>query len=157
LRIAADVDERDIAQVRMGAAVAARAEGFPNQAFAAAVTNIRLQGDASSRTFRVEANLPADTRLMIGMTVDTDIVTAERPDALLVPAGAVLHEPPQGGRPGAAYVLRIEDGRARKIAVQTGAVGPDRIELTGDVSEADALINAPPDNLKAGQAVRAAP
>jgi RND family efflux transporter MFP subunit len=157
LRIAADVDERDIAQVRMGAAMAVRAEGFPDQAFPAAVTNIRQQGDASSRTFRVEANLPADTKLMIGMTVDADIVTAERRDALLVPAAAVLHGPPQGGRPGPAYVFRIEDGRARRVPVQTGAVGPDRIEVVDGVSESDALINAPPDGLKAGQAVRAAP
>ncbi len=157
LRVAADVDERDIAQVRMGARVAVRAEGFPDQAFAAAVTNIRLQGDTSSRTFRVEANLPADTRLMIGMTVDTDIVTGERHDTLLVPASAIAHDPPRGGRPGAPYVLRIEAGRARKVAVETGAIGPSKVEIVSGVGEADLLVDAPSAGLNDGQAVRAMP
>jgi RND family efflux transporter MFP subunit len=53
-RIAADVDERDIAGVALGAALAAHADGFPDEAFEAKVTNIRRQGDASSRTFRVK-------------------------------------------------------------------------------------------------------
>src|SRR5271165_4708066 len=48
-RIAADVDERDIAGVKLGAALAAHADGFPDEAFEARVTNIRRQGDASSR------------------------------------------------------------------------------------------------------------
>lgn len=50
-RIAADVDERDIAGVTLGATLAAHADGFPDEAFEAKVTNIRPQGDASSRTF----------------------------------------------------------------------------------------------------------
>ena len=106
LRIAAEVDERDIADVRFGAALAARADGFPGQTFQAEVTNIRRQGDTGSRTFRVEADLPTDTKLLIGMTVDVDIVTGERDHALLVPASAVGHEASQGGSPGPAYVLR---------------------------------------------------
>ncbi len=157
LRVAADVDERDIAQVLLGAAVAVRADGFPGQAFPAAVTNIRRQGDTSLRTFRVEADLPADTRLMIGMTVDTDIVTAERHDALLVPVAAVGHGPPQGGRPGAAYVFRIEQGRARRVSVQTGAVGPEKVELLTGVSDNDTLVGAALERLKDGQAVRPRP
>src|SRR5271165_2897164 len=126
-RIAADVDERDIAGVRMGAKLAAHADGFPDEVFQAKVTNIRRQGDASSRTFRVEADLPADTKLMIGMTVDVDIVTGERPNALLAPPSAVGHGPSQGGRPGAPYVVVVDQGHAKRVAVETGAVGPAKI------------------------------
>ena len=93
------------------------------------MTNIRRQGDASSRTFRVEADLPADTKLMIGMTVDVDIVISQRANALLVPAGAVAHGPSQGGRPGAPFVFVVEDGRARRVDVKTGAVGTAKVEI----------------------------
>ncbi len=98
----------------MGAPIAAHADGFPDQVFEARVTNIRRQGDSSSRTFQVEADLPVDTPLMIGMTVDVDIVTAERDNALLVPASAVGHGPSTGGRPGAPFVVVVDHGRARR-------------------------------------------
>ena len=143
LRIAADVDERDIAQVRMGAAVAIHADGFPGEAFAAQVTNIRRQGDTATRTFRVEAELPGGTRLLIGMTVDVNIVVAERPDALLLPPGAVHHDPPQGGQPGAAYVLQPVEGRARRLDVELGAAGATAIEVRRGLTAGSQVIASP--------------
>ena len=156
-RIAADVDERDIAGVRLGAPLAARADGFPDEAFEAKVTNIRRQGDASSRTFRVEADLPADTKLMIGMTVDVDVVVNEKPDALLLPAGAIAHGPSQGGRPGAPFVFVVEDGRARRVDVKTGAVGTAKIEIVSGLKDNDSVVADPTDRLRDGQAVRISP
>jgi RND family efflux transporter MFP subunit len=103
-RIAAEVDERDIAGVQLDAAIAAHADGFPDEIFKARVTNIRRQGDTGSWTFRVEADLPADTKLTIGMTVDVDVVVGQRQNALLVPARAVAHGASLGGRPGVPYV-----------------------------------------------------
>jgi multidrug resistance efflux pump len=49
-RIAADVDERDIAGVKLGAALAAHADGFPDEAFEAKGTNIRRQTWRSAET-----------------------------------------------------------------------------------------------------------
>ncbi|MDA8249260.1 MAG: efflux RND transporter periplasmic adaptor subunit [Rhodospirillales bacterium] len=155
LRIAADVDERDIPQVRMGARVAIRADAFPGEVFDANVTNIRGQGDAASRTYRVEAELPRDTRLMMGMTVDTNIVVATRADALLVPTAAVRHAPAKGGLPGAAYVFRVlPDGVARRTAVTLGAEGPEAAEVRGGLAADATLVADPPENLKDGMRVR---
>ena len=155
-RIVADVDERDIAGVRMGAKLAAHADGFPGEIFQAKVTNIRAQGDASSRTFRVEADLPPDTKLMIGMTVDVDIVTAERADALLVPANAVGHGPSAGGRPGAPFVVVIENGRVRRADVETGAVGQSKVEIRSGLAESETIAIEAADSLRDGQSVRVA-
>ncbi len=156
-RIAADVDERDIAGVRMGAPLAAHADGFPDNVFQAKVTNIRRQGDASSRTFRVEADLPADTKLMIGMTVDVDIVTGERPNALLAPPSAVGYGPSQGGRPGAPYVVVVDQGHAKRVAVETGAVGPAKIEILRGLADDATIVRDGPDRLKDGESVRIGP
>lgn len=155
LRVAADVDERDIPQVRLGAHAALRSEAFPEQAFSADVTNIRRAGETTTRTFRVEANLPAGTPLRIGMTVDVNIVTSERKNAVLVPALAVRHDPPLGGRPGPAFLFRAEDGRAVRTVVETGAVGADVIEVRRGVSETSTVLAAPPDGLKDGQRIHA--
>ncbi|OJW25248.1 MAG: hypothetical protein BGO51_27915 [Rhodospirillales bacterium 69-11] len=157
LRVAADVDERDIAQVRMGARMAIHADAYPEEAFVAEVTNIRRQGDTATRTFRVEADLPADTKLFIGMTVDTNIVVAERPDALLLPPDAVRHDAPQGGRPGPATVFRVTDGVARRVPVTPGATGPSAIEIREGIGPEDAIVRAPPADLADGMRVRVRP
>ncbi|MCC6718256.1 MAG: efflux RND transporter periplasmic adaptor subunit [Acetobacteraceae bacterium] len=153
LKVAADVDERDIARVHMGAKVAIRAEAFPGKAIAATVTNIRGRGDTATRTFRVEADLPPDTGMLIGMTVDVNLVVAERDGALLVPPTAVRHAPPRGGRPGAAHVFRVVDGHARLTPVELGAAGPAAIEIRAGLADGAVLVADPPAGLADGQAV----
>jgi len=155
LKIAADVDERDIARVRIGTRVAIRADAFPGRAIAATVTNMRGRGETATRTFRVEATLPPDTGLLIGMTVDVNLVVAERAAALLVPPATVRHAAPLGGRPGAAHVFRIIDGRARRTPVELGAVGPAAIEIRSGLDETAKLIADPPAGLADGDAVAA--
>ena len=156
-RVAAEVDERDIAGVQIGAPIAAHADGFPDEVFEAKVTNIRRQGDAGARTFRVEADLPADTRLMIGMTVDVNVVVGQRDNALLVPAGAVAHGPSLGGRPGAPYVFVVEAGRARRVDVKTGAVGASTIEIRSGLTDGDRVVVNPSDRISDGMPVRVQP
>ena len=101
----------------------------------------------------MEANLPPDTGLLIGMTVDVNIVVAERPHALLVPPSAIRHDPPQGGQPGQAYVFRLENGRARRTNVTPGAAGPAAIELLTPLPPDTTLIANPPAGLADGAAV----
>lgn len=153
LKIAADVDERDIARIQMGAKVAIRAEAFPGRAIAASVTNMRGRGETATRTFRVEAILPPDTGLLIGMTVDVNLVVAERQNALLVPPTAVRHAAPQGGRPGAAHVFRLVDGHAKRTPVELGAVGAAAIEIRTGLDDTMPLLADPPAGLADGAAI----
>ncbi len=154
LRVAADVDERDIPLVRIGAPVALRSEAFPAEPFTAKVTNIRQAGEVTTRTFRVEADLPAGTKLRIGMTVDVNVVTAERRDSMLVPARAVRNDPPLGGRPGAAYVFRVVDGHTVRTPVETGAVGADVTEIRSGLADGATIVADPPTGLRDGQKIR---
>lgn len=153
LKIAADVDERDIARIRLGTKVAIRADAFPGSAIAATVTNIRGRGESATRTFRVEATLPADSRLLIGMTVDVNLVIAERENALLLPPSAVRHDPPKGGQPGPAFVFRLVDGRALRTPVELGAAGPTALEIRAGLTDTTAIIANPPASLADGAAV----
>ena len=155
LRVAADVDERDMPQIHPGAPVAIRADAFPGEVFRAKVTKIRWQGDTATRTYRVEATLPADTKLLIGMTVDTNIIVSDQPDALLVPPAAVRHDPPEGSRPGAAYVFQVKDGRTERTNVVLGATGPDAIQIRSGLPPNATILAQPPDGLTSGRQVRA--
>jgi HlyD family secretion protein len=91
------------------------------------------------------------------MTVDVDIVLSERVNALLAPAAAVAHGPSRGGRPGAPFVYVVEDGRAKRVEVRTGAVGTAKIEIVSGLSDGDSIIQDPPDRLADGKPVRVAP
>jgi RND family efflux transporter MFP subunit len=147
LRITADVDERDVARLAVDMPALIRADGFPGRSFQARISEITPQGDATGRVFRVRLSLPPDTPLKPGMTVETNMITARRAQAVLAPSSAVSK--------GAVWV--VADGRARRRVVAVGVSGPDRTEITGLPAGAS-VIASPPPKLKDGDrvAVRAA-
>lgn len=92
------------------------------------------------------------------MTLDVNVIVAERRDALLVPASAVQRDPPRGGRPGQSYVWRVgEDDRVGRVPVTLGAEGPARVEVKEGVAPDERLLEAPPAGLSDGERVRVRP
>lgn len=146
LRITADVDERDIARLKPGVQALIRSDAFPGRAFEGRVSRITPAGDAKGRVFRVRIALPADSGLPPGMTVETNLVTDRRSNAVLAPSSAV--------RDGMIWTVR--DGRARRAPVQIGAVGGDLTEVRSGVAAGDVVIAKPPADLRDGQRVRIA-
>ena len=143
LRIVSDVDERDIPRVKIGTRIAAKSEAFIGEVFESNVDVIRPVGDSATRTYRVDSFLPDSTKLMAGMTVDVNIVLAERADALLVPSGALVREKPQGGELGNAYLWVIRDGRLARQPVDVGAVSPEKAEIRKGIDENDTVAIKP--------------
>ncbi len=144
LRVTAEVDEEDIARVAPGQRALLRAEAFPGQPLSATVAQITPMGNSTRKTFRVRLALPDDTPLRIGMTVESNIVLRETPDAVLVPGNAVRE----------GHVFVIEDGRARRRAVVAGVQGPSVTELRSGLSAGAVVVLSPPAGLSDGQAVR---
>jgi RND family efflux transporter MFP subunit len=144
LRISADVDEEDIPLVKLGQKVLIRSDAFPARIFTGEVKDVTPKGDPVARNYRVRIQLPADTALMIGMTAETNIVTREKQDALLIPASAVSG--------GALWVVR--DGKLVNIPVQIGIKGRDRVEIAAGLPDAGLVVIDPSQRLKAGQTVR---
>jgi RND family efflux transporter MFP subunit len=144
LRITADVDEEDIPLVRVGQKVLIRSDAFPSRVFTGEVNEITPKGDPVARNFRVRIELPADTALLIGMTAETNIVTAEKQDALMIPASAAVG--------GSVWVVR--GGRLESVPVRIGIKGRERIEAVSGLSEDDLAVAQPAKGLKAGEAVR---
>jgi len=147
LRISAEVDEEDIAQVRPGQQVLIRSDALPGQTFHGRVQAVTPKGDPVARSYRVRISLPADTPLMIGMTTETNILLRQSENALLLPAGAVQQD----------KVWRVEDGHLSPQKVRVGAKGATEVEILEGVGDGDWIIAAPPPNLKAGQRAHAVP
>lgn len=147
LRVTAEVDEEDIAQVREGQRVLLRADAFPGQVLTATVAQITPKGDATRKAYRVRLALPDDTPLLIGMTVEANIVLRQTDDAVLVPPAAV--------RDGRVFVVQGEAVQPRPVEV--GVQGPRAVEILRGLQRGEAVVLDPPAGLLAGQAVRVRP
>ena len=67
----------------------------------ATVDRITPKGDPESKTFRVHLNLPDDTPLKVGMSVEANIIIREKKGVMLAPAEALRS---QAGGPATAFV-----------------------------------------------------
>jgi membrane fusion protein, multidrug efflux system len=141
LQLVAEVNEEDIPRIAPDQRTLVRADAFPDEALEATVASITPMGDPVAKTYRVLFALPEDTPLMIGMTVEVNVVTATREDALLVPVGALTAE-------GAVFV--VEDGRAQRREVSTGIRGTTRVEILEGIEEGAAVVVPVPDGLEDG-------
>ncbi len=145
LVVIADVNEEDIPRVSTGQKALLQSDAFPNQVLRATVQRITPMGDPVSRTYRVRLLLPDDTPLLIGMSVDVNIVVRTSMDVLLVPAPAV-----QGNS-----LFVIESGRARRRTVDVGIRGAREVEIrSGIEASTDAIISPFPDGLTDGARVK---
>jgi membrane fusion protein, multidrug efflux system len=147
LRVVAEVNEEDVPRIEPGQRTLLSADAFPGQALEAEVRRITPMGDPVTKTYRVRFALPTETPLMIGMSVDVNVVVAEEPEALLVPSSAV-------DASGAVWV--VEDGVARRREVALGIRGTTEVQVTEGLQTGEAVIVPAPDGLADGEAVEVA-
>lgn len=145
LQVVAEVNEEDIPRVAIRQLVLLRTDAFPNRRIEGKVREITPMGDAVAKTYRIRVDLPDDTPLKPGMSVEANVITREKPGALLVPADAV-----QG-----STVFVVDGDRVHKRAVEVGIRGTRNIEILSGVDERNRVISpVPPGDLTDGQRVR---
>lgn len=148
-RLTALIDEKNLALVQIGQAAIAAADAFPAQRFPATLDYLSPGIDVQRGTVEAKFGVAAPPAfLRADMTVSIDVGVADKPNAIVVPAGAVrdagLPEP---------WVLVLRDGRAERVAVRLGARTPARTELVSGVRAGDEVILTP--GIEPGQRVRA--
>jgi len=155
LRITAEVDEEDISQVEVGGRVLIRADAFPGEVFSGSVIQVTPKGDPIARSYRVRTTVPPESPLRIGMTAETNIISREVADALLVPATAVQGTVPRDALSAQAMVWVVAEGRAARREVTIGIRGEEMVEVITGLSEGDLVVVSPGAGLADGQRVRA--
>ncbi len=126
------VDEADIANVKLGTKAQIHAVSYPNQTLhgkvifiASSVTNNALTAN-SGRTFEVKIALQGKDlpHILPGMSCRVEIYTRSASNTLAVPIQAVLYKNKPGAKnlepTGGAYVFVMRKGKARKLKVTTG-------------------------------------
>lgn len=134
LRVSAEVDEEEILKVKVGQKVLMQSDALGDRVVEGSVLSITPKGDNLSRSYRVRISVPKDSPLLIGMTVESNIVTRINESALLIPTTALVN----------SFVFKVDDnGLVAKVKVEVGAKGPDRSEIKSGLSEGDFVIVAP--------------
>ena len=144
LQVVAEVNEEDIPRVALKQTVLFRTDAFPDRKLQGEVREITPMGDVVAKTYRIKVALPDDTSLKPGMSVEANIVTQERPGALLVPAVAL-----QGNA-----VLVIDGNRLRKRQVKIGIRGTSAVEVLSGLNESERVVSPAATTLKDGARVR---
>jgi RND family efflux transporter MFP subunit len=146
LRITADVDEEDIVRLVPGQKVLIKADAFPDRTLPGTVASITPKGDPINKSFRVRVALPADTPVLVGMTVEINVVTRETPGALLIPAGTTRD----------GHVFVADGARARRVPVRIGARGTTQTEILEGLAADARVVLEPPAKLTDGARIRIA-
>ena len=144
LQVVADINEEDIPRIAPGQRTLLSADAFPGRQLEAEVASVTPMGDPVSKTYRVRFALPGDTPLMIGMSVEVNVVVREEEGVLLVPAGAV---DPTGS------VWIVADGVAERRPVELGIRGTVRVEVMEGLEDGSAVIVPAPSDLDEGARV----
>jgi RND family efflux transporter MFP subunit len=144
LQVVAEVNEEDIPRVKIGQTALFRTDAFPDRRLEGKVSEITPMGDVAAKTFRVKMALPDDTPLKPGMSVEANIVTREKPDALLIPADAL-----QGN---AVFVL--DGATVRKREVKVGIRGTRQVEVLSGLADGERVASPAATELADGARVR---
>ncbi|MBW2244827.1 MAG: efflux RND transporter periplasmic adaptor subunit [Deltaproteobacteria bacterium] len=139
LHVLAEVDENDVAAVRVGQRVEVRIDAFPDEPLEGQVRKVSSAGRAegSVASFEVEIELTPDPRARVGMSADTRIQVESHADVLLVPNNAIDRDGDgprvrRGtGEGGEAEWVRIEEGASDGFhtVVQAGLEEGDTVLL----------------------------
>jgi membrane fusion protein, macrolide-specific efflux system len=148
LLVEVELNQIDIARVKVGGRATAQLDALPGQHFAAEVTRVAV---ASTKVpgrdvelFPIELTLLArDPAIRPGMTADITLHISELAGVLSLPIEAVSKD---GARSMVTRVVSLPNGETlkEKVEVQVGARNDRELEVVSGLGEADRVLIDPP-------------
>lgn len=130
-----DVPETTPIAVRAGHPVRLFAEGLA-EPLASTVARVSERIDPSTRTYEVRCVVTdASGAVKAGSYVRAEISAVRAAPHPVAPRSAVV------ARDGRSFVLRVENGVAREVAVRVGIVAGERVELLAGVMPGDVVVH----------------
>ncbi len=135
-----NVDEADIANVKIGLPVRIYVEAYPDIPFEAELTRISPLGreEEDIINFEIRATVrDTEERLRVGMSADAELILEEHKDVLVIPEGAILYEEEK------TFVnvqdLTIEEG-LRKVEITKGISDGLKTEVLSGLKEGQVVV-----------------
>jgi membrane fusion protein, multidrug efflux system len=149
LRLVTPVPEAQVGEMKVGTPVSFTVPAYPGQIFKAPIQRISREVAQTSRTMPVELDvLNRDSRLAPGSFATVSWPLERSYPTLFVPASAVTNDQQH------TFVIRVKDGKAEWVTVQTGQTVNGEIEIFGDLKTADQVVRLATDAIRAGDRVQ---
>lgn len=150
LRVFVEVPETDVPHIRPGIDAQVTPFGMKGKAFVGKVARIASSLNPATRTMRTEIDVSnSGGLLMHGMYAQVALKLDVRPNALTIPATAILTEGTQ------SFVFTVRDDHAVRANIQIGLDDGVRIEVLQGLSDASLVVLAGKGLISDGAPVRA--
>lgn len=138
MKINLAIDELDIYKLKPGQQANVFSEALPGQVFKAHITKISLEGTQNNgiTTFDVELELEKQDILKVGMSVEVEILVAEKKDVIVIPIAAVQD------RGNKKYVLLVNEKNPEEPVMRevvTGLANENFVEIVSGLNEGDLI------------------
>jgi hypothetical protein len=105
--------------------------------------------DIKLRSQRVEADVfNIDKKLLPGMVAKVTIPLISSDSTFVVPKTAIVTSQER------IFVIKVEQGKARWVDVQTGRFIDGRTEIYGDLREGDQIVKTASEEIRNGSVIR---
>jgi RND family efflux transporter MFP subunit len=149
LRLVVPIPEAQVGDMKVGQSVSFTVPAYPGQTFKAPIQRISREVDEKSRTMPVELDVPnRDGRLSPGSFTTVSWPLERSYPTLFVPASAVTSDQQH------TFVIRVRNGKAEWVTVQTGQYINGDIEVFGDLASGDQVVKTASDAIHSGDSVR---
>lgn len=150
MRVVVQVPDRDVVFANEGDPAVLKIDGLDDREFRGAVARIANYEDHTTRTMRVEIDLPnADGLLRDGMYGHATIELSASAERLMLPSDCVIDRTAKGG--GAVFVAR--QGKLERVAVNLGAESGGEIEVKTGITINDEVVRPADPALKSGMRI----
>ena len=151
LKVDFRVPETFMKQVQVGQPVEVTLDALPGKTYEGRVFALDPLVDAAGRAIVIRAQVRnQDTTMRPGMFARVTLITRDEKEALVLPEEALV---PQGTE---QFVFRVQDSRASRVKIETGARRDGKVEVLGGLNKNDVVVTAGQLKLRDGTLVQVA-
>jgi membrane fusion protein (multidrug efflux system) len=149
LRLVVPIPEAQVGEMKTGQIVSFTVPAYPGQTFKAPIERISRAVDEKSRTMPVELDVQNPERRLAPGSFTNVLWPLERSyPTLFVPATAVTSDQQH------TFVIRVRNGKAEWVTVQTGQTVSAEVEVFGDLTAGEEVVKTASDAIHSGDPVR---
>jgi membrane fusion protein, multidrug efflux system len=135
--VRAALSDRDVVRVKAGMTADVTLDAFPGQQFPASVTEIAAAADPQTGTYEVKLAVDRQGRHFVqGLVAKVSIADQDAESVPVIPVTALLEA---DGKAAVVFVV-AESEHARRVAVQTGRLLGERIEIVSGLAPGDRVV-----------------
>jgi membrane fusion protein (multidrug efflux system) len=152
LRLVAPIPEAQVGEIKIGRQVSFTVPAYPGQTFKAPIQRVSRAVGEASRTMPVELDVHnLDGKLSPGSFTSVSWPLERSYPTLFVPVSAVTSDQQH------TFVIRVRDGTAEWVSVQTGQTVNGDVEVFGELNAADQVVKAATDAIHPGDRLQVHP